>query len=151
MSSGDVRKGNTQAGFNEKVSNIFAGEIIIISALFGYGFSSWYVFGGVLFGLIGAFMIPKLSMFVSVLFSFGWAVIVSFFACAANDVELTSYFGRLESNYTSIGLWFDFALQLFSIPASQVGGGIAFVIGMGVHLSGIEWVRDVSDSEDRNV
>jgi hypothetical protein len=151
MSSGNVRKGVTQARFNENVVNFLFGEILIISALFGFGFGSWYVFGGVLFGLMIVFMIPKLNVLVSILFSIGWALIVSLFACAANEVELTSYVGKLEADYANIGLWFDLVLQLFSIPASQVSGGIAFVVGMGLHLSGIEWVGDVGDGDDRNV
>jgi hypothetical protein len=151
MSTGNVRKGNTQARFNEKISNVFFGEIGVISIIFGLGFESWYVFGGVLFGLIVVFMIPRLNIFVSVLFSIGWALIVSVIACAANDVELGAYVERLETDYANFGFWFDLVLQLFSVPASQVGGAIAFFVGLGVHLSGIEWVRDVTDEEDRNV
>ena len=42
-------------------------------------------------------------------------------------------------------------LQLiFSKPASQVIGGISFLVTMSLHLSGIEWTRDVSDRQDRN-
>ena len=42
MSSGNVRKGMTQAKFNEENVNIVYGEIVILSIIVGLYFQSWY-------------------------------------------------------------------------------------------------------------
>ena len=52
MSSNDVRKGMTNAQFNEKQSGILMTEIFIIAVVCGLYFTSWWVFGGVLLVLL---------------------------------------------------------------------------------------------------
>ena len=46
MSIGNVRKGVTQASFNEETSFVFFAEILLLSSALGYSFGNWYVFGG---------------------------------------------------------------------------------------------------------
>ena len=74
MSSGDVRKGITQANFNEEAFNIVFWEIIIASGLCGLFFQSWYVFGGIFLGLLVGFFIPGVGIMLAVVFSAGWSL-----------------------------------------------------------------------------
>ena len=46
MSSNDVRKGMTNAQFNEKQSGILMTEIFIIAVVCGLYFTSWWVLVG---------------------------------------------------------------------------------------------------------
>ena len=50
--SSEVRKGVSNAHFNEEQSSIFIIEVFVISIVAGLYYSSWWVFGGVLLGLI---------------------------------------------------------------------------------------------------
>ncbi len=55
MSSEHVRKGVTNAKFNEEQSNILFIEIGILSILIGLMSTSWWAFGGSFLGLIFSF------------------------------------------------------------------------------------------------
>jgi len=141
MSIGNTRKGFTQATFNDEASNFLIGEILIASIVGGVFFESWYVFGGMLVGLIILFIIPVINIILSIVFSLFWAVTGAWIACYYQDINL-----NLE---TKISI--DLVTLLFSTPASQIVGGLLFLCGLGMHMAGIEWVRDVSDTEDRNI
>jgi len=141
MSIGNTRKGFTQATFNDDASNVLIGEILISSIVGGVFFESWYVFGGVLVGLMILFFIPVINIILAIVFSLLWAVIGAGIACYFQDINL-----NLETNIS-----IDLVTVLFSTPASQIVGGILFLSGLGMHMAGIEWVRDVSDTEDRNI
>ena len=141
MSIGNTRKGFTQATFNEDASNFLIGEILIASIVGGAFFESWYVFGGVLLGLMILFLIPVINIVLAVVFSLLWAVIGAGIVCYFQDISL-----NLETNIS-----IDLVILLFSTPASQIIGVILFLSGLGMHLAGIEWARDVSDNEDRNI
>ena len=141
MSIGNTRKGVTQASFNEDASNILIGEILIASIVIGYFFESWYVFGGVLVGLMILFLIPVINIILAIVFSLLWAILGAGIVCFFQDINLS-----LETNNTV-----DLVTILFSTPASQIIGGILFLSGLGLHMGGIEWAKDVSDNEDRNI
>ena len=141
MSIGNTRKGFTQATFNDDASNVLMGEILIASIVGGVFFESWYVFGGVLVGLMILFFIPVINIILAIVFSLLWAVIGAGIVCYFQDINL-----NLETNIS-----IDLVTVLFSTPASQIVGGILFLSGLGMHMAGIEWVRDVSDTEDRNI
>jgi hypothetical protein len=141
MSIGNTRKGFTQATFNEDASNFLIGEILIASIVGGAFFESWYIFGGMLVGLLILFVIPLINIILSIFFSLLWAVIGAGIVCFYQDINL-----NLETNIS-----IDLVTVLFSTPASQILGGILFLSGLGMHMAGIEWVRDVSDHEDRNI
>ena len=141
MSVGNTRKGFTQATFNDDASNVLIGEILIASIIGGVFFESWYVFGGVLLGLMILFLIPVINIVLAVVFSLSWAVIGAGIVCYFQDISL-----NLETNIS-----FNLVILLFSTPASQIIGVILFLSGLGMHLAGIEWARDVSDNEDRNI
>ena len=72
MSSNDVRKGMTNAQFNEKQSGILMTEIFIIAVVCGLYFTSWWVFGGVLLGLLIGLFIPQVAIPFIILLSVGW-------------------------------------------------------------------------------
>lgn len=114
MSDINVRKGVTNARFNEKNSGIFFVEIAIVAIIAGYAYKSWWVFGGVLLGLIIGLVIPGVAIFVAIGFSIAWGFI----------------------GY-AIGSW-------FSGQAAIVLAIIGFLAGLGLHLSAIEWAQDIA-------
>ena len=122
MDSGAVRKGVTQARYNEDVSQIVWVEILLISGVLGQVFHSWLTFGACLIGFFVFLSIPILNVLFAITLSIGWGLI-GYFA--------GGYF--LTQN------------------AGLVIGGIAFLSGVGAHLGFIEWTRDVSDPADRNI
>lgn len=75
MSSNDVRKGMTNAQFNEKQSGILMTEIFIIAVVCGLYFTSWWVFGGVLLGLLIGLFIPQVAIPFIILLSVGWGLL----------------------------------------------------------------------------
>ena len=160
MSIGNVRKGVTQASFNEEASFVFFAEILLLSSALGYSFGNWYVFGGLLIGLGIAFMIPILNIILALIFALSWGVIGATLGKPFQNLEsikdvsidlILSSFSILTSQVNSIeDISIDLILSLFSTPASQVVGVILFLSGLGLHLSFIEYERDLTDDEDRN-
>ena len=73
--SSEVRKGVSNAHFNEEQSSIFIVEVFVISIVAGLYYSSWWVFGGVLLGLIIAVFIKILSVPLMLAFSIVLAII----------------------------------------------------------------------------
>ena len=110
----DVRKGITNAQFNEDNSNILFFEIMILAAIAGIATESWWVFGGTFLGLTASLFIKPLAIVIIVLLSLAWG--------------LAGY---------GIGTLFE------TIEASIVLAILGFVIGLGVHLSALEWAQDV--------
>jgi hypothetical protein len=98
---------------NEDQSRILTGEIFLIAAGLGFYMSSWYVFGGVLIGLMIALFIPYISILLMLLLSISWGV---------------------------IGYWLG---QFFSVEASYVLAGLGFIMGLGVHFAALEWSQDI--------
>ena len=66
MSDIDVRKGMTNARFNEKNINILSGEIIIVATIAGVMYKSWWVFGVVLLALIIGIVITRIAIFLAI-------------------------------------------------------------------------------------
>jgi len=176
MVVGSVRKGVSQAKFNEDAANVIYGEVLIFSAVMGLSFSNWYVFGAMIIGMIICIHIPIVNIIMSLFLSFLWAVIGAVITRAFQDVnfdDVTGPWGFLFEILRIIGNAFDelknefnripdlpignvmemmnFLGGVFSTPASIVVGGILCLCGLGFHLAAIEWSRDITDSEDRNV
>ena len=139
MSIGSTRKGFTQAKFNDEASNVIFGEIFILSGAVGFYYSDWYIFGGMIIGLIVCMFIPVINIIMGVVLSCLWAITGATVVCFFQDVNIPD-----PSNF--IGVF----STVFSTPASQVIGGILFLSGLGLHLGAIEWTRDVGDSDERN-
>lgn len=110
-----TRRGLTNARFNEENSNIFLGEIVVIAIAVGLWAHSWWAFGGALLGLFLALRVPVLALILVVLLSAGWGFIG-----------------------WAIGTMFA------NLGAQVVLATLAFVAGLGAHLSGLEWVQDIS-------
>jgi hypothetical protein len=121
MSSGDVRKGISQANFNQQFIGIVYFEIFAVAVLIGWYKTSWYYFGGTLIGLLIILMIPYVNLLLALAFALGWGGV-----------------GYL------IGI-------LFSQDAAYVIGGILLLSGLGAHLAAIEWTKDITSTTDRNV
>lgn len=75
MSSDDVRKGVTQAVFNEQHASIFTTEIAIIAIILGVLTSSWIVFGIMIIGPIFALRTPILAKIMMIVFALAWGAI----------------------------------------------------------------------------
>ncbi|EER8911877.1 TPA: hypothetical protein ACNCEW_003490 [Escherichia coli] len=116
MSSEHVRKGVTNAKFNEEQSNILFIEIGILSILIGLMSKSWWAFGGSFLGLIFSLRIKFLAIPLMIVFSLVWGAI----------------------GY-SIGALFE------STAASIVLGIIAFLSGLGTHLAAVQWANDIAE------
>lgn len=116
MDKNDVRAAVSQAKFNEEASLLLGIEIIFMSIILGWGFHSWWVFGGVFLGTMTALAASKIFANVLCLaFSLFWGFI----------------------GY-GIG-------TLFHSPGAKVVLAIiAFVGTLGVHLSAVEWHSDMS-------
>lgn len=117
----DVRKGITNAKFNEENSTILFSQITLLSIGLGIYFKSWWVFGGTILGFLIGLNIKPLAVIICILLSVGWG--------------LVGY---------GIGLLFE------SNPASIVLAIIGLLSGLGTNFSGLQWVEDIdSDSPSR--
>jgi hypothetical protein len=113
--SNEVRKGITQARFNEDASNMLFGEIFLVSIVCGFYWSSWWVFGLISIGLVISLMIKPLAIILAILLSIGWAII----------------------GY-GIGVFFD------SSSGSIVLAILGLLAGLGAHISALTWVEDIN-------
>jgi hypothetical protein len=113
----DVRKGVTQAKFNEQASGIFFSQVFVSAVAIGLWASSWIVFGVAFVGLIFAATKPQTQKILVLVFGISWGVLAWFLA----------------------GIFFGLA--------AQVVLGILFAMaGLGINLSAIEWVKDMGDN-----
>lgn len=112
--SAAVRKGMTQAKFNDENSSIMIGEMMLISAVAGLAASSWWWFGGVFLGFVVAMSIRPLAKVLAFVLSLGWGIV----------------------GY-GIGMVFD------SQAASVVLGLLGFMCGIGMHMSALQWFQDI--------
>ena len=145
MAVGSTRKGVTQAKFNDDASNFVFAEIGILSGVVGYYFSDWYIFGGMLVGLIICLYIPIINIIMGVGLSVLWALIGAKITCFFQDTNIPNLTNTFE--YADI---YNVLVVLFSTPPSQIIGGLLFLASLGAHLATIEWTRDIADLEDRN-
>ena len=145
MAVGSTRKGVTQAKFNDDASNFVFAEIGILSGVVGYYYSDWYIFGGMLVGLIICLYIPIINIFMGLGLSVLWALVGAAITCFFQDINIQN-----PTDIFDLTDIYEFLAVLFSTPASQIIGGILFLSSLGMHLATIEWTRDLTDSEDRN-
>ncbi len=119
MSMKDVRRGYTQAEFNETASNWLFGEILLLSVFLGLASSSWWVFGGLLLGMIFMLWVRKLAIILLTLLSIFWTVIV-----------------------------FGLGLEYGGYGAAFVLSIIVLLVTGGLHVRALEWVDDVQYTEE---
>ena len=140
MGVGATRKGVTQARFNDEAANIIFGEIFILSVVVGIYFDNWYIFGGMIIGFVVCMFIPVINILMGIVLSTSWALIGAAVVCFLKDIDIPDPSNALE-----------FLDLVLNNPASQVVAGIIFLSSLGLHLSTIEWIRDNTDSEERNL
>lgn len=140
MGVGATRKGVTQARFNDEAANIIFGEIFILSVVVGIYFNNWYIFGGMIIGFVVCMFIPVINILMGIVLSTSWALIGAAVVCFLKDIDIPDPSNALE-----------FLDLVLNNPASQVVAGIIFLSSLGAHLSTIEWIRDNTDSEERNL
>ena len=145
MGSGQVRKGITQAKFNDAAQKYIVSEISLLTIIGGIYYESWYAVAGIFFGLTVCFIIPVVNLVLALVFSVCWSLI---FAAVVSLISIPAS-GELPNldDYQTI---FQYVTLIYSTPASQVCGVTIFVASMGAHLGFIEYNRDLSDVEDRN-
>ncbi len=119
MSHKDVRKGVTNANFNEEMSGFLMGEIFLLAVMMGLYFHSWIVFGLVFLGLLVVLFVKTLAMILIVGFSIVWGVLG-----------------------WALGSLFD------STGASITIAVIAFLASFGANLAALEWARDIGESDE---
>lgn len=121
--SADVRKGVTEAKFNESQSGLIFMEHFIASVLVGvichmhFHKWGWWAFGGAYIGGFILLMVPFFANLFSLACSIGWG-----------------YLGYL------IGMAFK------SFPAAMVLAFLFFLVSMGMHLAGMRWMHDMESS-----
>ena len=67
--STSVRKGVTDAKFNEEAASVVVGEILLLSVFAGLASSSWWCFGGAFIVLVIIIAVPQLAWIMSVFWS----------------------------------------------------------------------------------
>ncbi|MCK0470409.1 hypothetical protein [Halalkalibacter sp. APA_J-10(15)] len=112
-----VRKGITQANFNDSASTFLFGEIAIISIIAGISTLNWTVFGIVLLGLIAFTCFRKGAIILIILFSICWTII-----------------GLLIGG------------MLGGPIAGIIFGIIALIVSAGFHIGALEWMDDMRNS-----
>lgn len=116
--SSSVRRGITDAKFNEEMAGFVWCEILLLSIAAGFAASSWWCFGAVLLLLAVGVCIPKLSAFFCILASVSWG-----------------YLGF------SVGKYF-----IEDIGASVVLFTIFAMASYGIHKAGLQYYQDVGKS-----
>ena len=112
-----VRRGMTNAKFNEEMSSVFVVEVLIVAIVIGVAASSWWWFGGTLLGLIALSSIPSIGTVICYVFGFAWGFI-------------GYYIGTL----------------FFGESAGWVIGAVAGLCGIGVNLAGRQYFEDLDDN-----
>lgn len=110
----EVRKGVTNARFNDTASNLFFGELLMLSVTLGLIYQSWAVFGTVLLITIVLSYIRKTLIILMAALSITWTIL--------------SYWLGL-----TLGGW------MAAVPISI----IALIFTVGIHIGAYEWIRDI--------
>lgn len=159
MSSGDVRKGVSQAKENEEAFKYILGEIVLFSVVIGYYFKSWYVGGGVFFGLLIAFFLPYVSWLLIRLLSVFWSVVFAALGTGIQnilsdeDVTKGIHVAPDDWNATVLSIAqnvFDYAISVYSTGAGLIFGILAFLGSLEAHKLFKEYSNDINDDKDRN-
>jgi len=136
----DIRKGVTQAKFNDDASSFVIFEVLFLSIIFGVIFESWWIFGGMFFGLLIGLFIPGLNLIISLFVSFCWGGIAS----------IISAFFFIENNNFPSENYLDNIYILASNGATLIPFIFIFLSSLGAHLATIEWLHDINDSDEKN-
>ena len=109
-----VRTGVSQAEITNSASDKLYSEIIFFAISMGFFFGSWYLFGGLLVGLIVAIHLPILRIIVLVFFAILWG---------------------------AIGAYIGF--KTMHQDAAIVLGIIGLILGAITHMNALVWLDDM--------
>lgn len=109
-----VRRGMTNAKFNDEMSDVLGIEISIVSVAIGFAMKSWWWGGGTFLALIFMALIPSIGTIMCYIFGIAWGVI-----------------GYYVGSY------------LFGDSAGWVIGIIAGLSGIGTNLAGRQYFEDI--------
>ena len=116
--SSSVRKGITDAKFNEGASDFVFGESIILSISAGWAAHSWWCFGGVFLGLLIIIHVPQIVRFICWIAAIAWG---------------------------AFGFWVGKSL-VEDMGAAVVLFVVLGLAGYGIHAAGAQWFQDLGDS-----
>ena len=113
----EIRRGVSQANFNESQSGILMFQILVVSIALGVIYSSWYVFGGALIGLLICLSIPAIASLLCITLAAG------------------------------VGYMTYSVLRFFeaSDGATYVVTGLIGLAALGANLAGAEYMQDISE------
>ena len=114
MSVNETRAGMLQAENYSSFSGVIFFETLVLSLAFGFYSMSWWVFGGVLFGLTVALFIYPLNIIIVAILVSGWAIILA-----------------------------GFGYNIGGLPASIIFGVIGLVVAVGAHYASIGALMDL--------
>ncbi|GAA0715547.1 hypothetical protein GCM10008904_32540 [Paraclostridium ghonii] len=113
MNKQDIRSALGQYEINDKNAGKLSLQIIIVAIALGLWAHSWWIFGIVLIGMFFSLRNKKISRVIVITLSLCWGLV-----------------GML------IGAAFD------SFAAVVVLGILAFLVGLGINISGLQWFTD---------
>lgn len=113
----DIRQAIEQSKMNESNVNILFIEIFIISIACGLTFQSWWVFGCLFIGLLVSLSVKILSHILIILLCIGWGGV----GCG-------------------IGILINSTGAMITLTI------LGLLIGFGIHISGLQWINDISDN-----
>src|SRR5699024_286682 len=111
----EIRKGVTNAKYNDTASTLFFGELLLLSIILGSINKSWAVFGIVLLVTVVLSYIKQTLVILMVALTIAWSIL--------------AYIIGL-----SLGGW------LAAIPISI----IVLLLSTGIHVGAYEWMRDIN-------
>lgn len=111
----NVRKGVTNAKFNDSASSLFFAEIFILSVIIGAINQSWGVFGVTFIVIFVMSMIRQLMIILMVILTITWSI---------------------------LGL--SLGMMLGGWVAAVSFGVIALAASAGIHMGAYEWTQDMS-------
>ena len=149
MKTSNVRKGIIQAKFNEDTSTILMVEIGIVCIILGLYFKSWWVLGGCFLAFSIGIHLRFVPIIIAFLFSIIWAFLS---ACIVNVFYITpDNESRLNPSHWNIWEMLLWIINVFTFTSATVVISLFVFFGaLGIHLSAIEFYRDLGDFEDRN-
>lgn len=154
MKTSNVRKGITQAKINEEVYMYYLVESLIVCVITGLYFKSWWVFGGAFcFFFLGIHM-RFVPLIIATFFSIIWAFIGACIVGAFYSEELKERNANHDVLFKDLNFWEITVIifDIFTISSASIVVSLIILSGaLGIHLSGIEYLRDLNDDEDRNM
>lgn len=137
MTTQNVRRGVTNARFNENAFAYIAIEILLFSIIVGAAFSSWWIFGGIFVGSVLCIYLPIVNWVFSVVASLFWCVFWGAIVCLFSGCDIS--FGDASTIWEHV----DNIIGIFHHSGPLIVGLIAFLASLGLHIAAIEYGKDL--------